>query len=292
MEQLGQVFKEIRERKGLKVTETAEGIVSPQFLRKFERGDSNISLSNYFLLMNRMNASTEEFIHEWQGDMVDSWLRNVEHELDIIGHSSNSLAFKKLINSYEEKYRETKEERFYHVAIVSKNIYNTIFTASFDVDMGVITNYLREVEEWGRYEFFLATYAQMPFEADELLLRTEQVFRRKIDKHMVLQHQVIDFLLHVAAHFIRLNQLTHAENILIMYRDSDSARKDLYSLPFDAYAEFLRGLLLIKKNEPAGIECCQQIITFFHQTVHHTDYANRLNMVYEIALHESQLSER
>lgn len=292
MEHLGQVFKEIRERKGLKVTETAAEIVSPQFLRKVERGDSNISLSNAALLLNRMNTTFEEFIYEWQGDTVDSWLRETEHELDTIGHSSNSLTFKRLISSYEKKYQETGEQRFYHLTLISKNFYNKTFKTSQDIDMGDITNYLREVEVWGKYEFFLAVYATMPFEPEELFLRAEQVFRRKIDKQRVLQHQVLDFFLHVAAHFITENQLVYAEKILSMYRTGGPEKKDLYYLVFDAYAEFLEGLLLIKKHDPSGSERCQRIITFFYHTVQYTDYANRLNMIYERTLYESTLTEQ
>ncbi|MBL1224285.1 Rgg family transcriptional regulator [Enterococcus sp. BWR-S5] len=292
MEQLGQVFKEIRERKGFKVAETAEGIVTPQFLRKFERGDSNISLSNYVLLLNRMNTSVEEFIYEWPGETVDSWLREVEHDLDVVGHSGNSLVFKQLIGRYEELFEKTKEQRFYHLTIISKNLYNKIFSGSLDADITIITTYLKEVDEWGQYEFFLAIYGLMPFEVEELFLRTLQVFRRKMDKHIVLRHQVTDFLLHVAAHFITINQLEYADKILLAYKNSEPVKKDLYDLPFDTYAEFLMGLLLIKQEDPAGIARCQQVISFFHQTVHHTDYANRLNIAYERALHESQLSEQ
>ncbi|MBP1048484.1 helix-turn-helix transcriptional regulator [Enterococcus sp. BWM-S5] len=292
MEQLGQVFKELRERKGLKVSETADGVVSPQFLRKFERGDSNISLSNYFLLLNRMNLSVEEFIYEWQGETVDNWLRETEHELDTVSHSGNSLMFKRLVNSYEEKYEETKEQRFYHMALVSKNIYNRFFSVSSEVDMAIVADYLREVEDWGQYEFFLATYALMPFETEELFLRAEQTFRRKVAKHAALHHQVTDFLLHVIFHMIKRNQLGYAERLMKMYRDSGPEKKDLYYLAFDAYAEFLDGLLLIKKNDRSGIACCQRIISFFHQTVHYTDYANRLNIIYESMLDESELSER
>lgn len=292
MEQLGQVFKDIRERKGLKVTNIAEGIVTPQFLRKFERGDSNISLSNYFLLLNRMNTSVEEFIYDWQGETVDRWIREIEHELDIISHAGNSLAFKKLIDRYEEEFKKTKNLRFYHLTLVSRNLYNEIFTGSLAVDMSIITAYLREIEDWGQYEFFLAIYALMPFETEELFLRAQQVFRRKMTKHIILRHQVIDFLLHVVAHFIKIEELEHAEELMRMYREASPEKKDLYYLAFDAYGEFLEGLLLLKRNDPQGIERCQRIISFFHQVVHYTDYANRLNMIYEVALHESALSER
>lgn len=57
----GPVFKAFRESKGYQAQEVAEGIVSVQFLRRFEKGEADIRLSNFSLLLGRINVSFNDF---------------------------------------------------------------------------------------------------------------------------------------------------------------------------------------------------------------------------------------
>lgn len=58
---IGYVFRKLRKSKGLSQKEVAAGILSPQFLSEFERGNSNISLLNFISLLDKINVQITEF---------------------------------------------------------------------------------------------------------------------------------------------------------------------------------------------------------------------------------------
>lgn len=46
----GKVFKYLREKRGLSLKEAAADTVTPQFLGRFEKGQSSLSIDNFFPL--------------------------------------------------------------------------------------------------------------------------------------------------------------------------------------------------------------------------------------------------
>ena len=57
-------FQEIREKKNQTIANTSDGIVTPQFLRKYERENGDIRFSNLVQLLNRLNTTIDEFVFE------------------------------------------------------------------------------------------------------------------------------------------------------------------------------------------------------------------------------------
>ena len=63
MKKYGETIRIIREQKGYTIRQIAEGILSISFLSKFERGDSDISVSYFFQILERLTLSYEEFLY-------------------------------------------------------------------------------------------------------------------------------------------------------------------------------------------------------------------------------------
>src|SRR5690625_3968964 len=71
MDNYGETFRTIREQKGYTMKQVAEGIVSISFLSKFERGDSEISLSSFIKLLQRVSVTFEEFQFLHENNQID-----------------------------------------------------------------------------------------------------------------------------------------------------------------------------------------------------------------------------
>lgn len=67
----GAAFKKLREERGLTIKATAQDIVSPQFLSKFEKEDSSISLENFNKLLIRIGVTWKDFFEIYQGESIE-----------------------------------------------------------------------------------------------------------------------------------------------------------------------------------------------------------------------------
>lgn len=91
----GKFFQEFREKKNQSIMNTSEGIVTPQFLRKYERENGDIRFSNLLQLLGRLNITFDEFVFEID-DSMDVWLYKIEEEIDQAYHAGNSFFIKKI----------------------------------------------------------------------------------------------------------------------------------------------------------------------------------------------------
>ena len=92
--EMGALFKKFRLSKKLSLKDVAGDFLSISFLSKFERGESEISLSRFFLLLEKLDVSIEEFY----GILANERSTNTEKLLDMVStayHQGNSFALKK-----------------------------------------------------------------------------------------------------------------------------------------------------------------------------------------------------
>ncbi|MBP1047504.1 helix-turn-helix domain-containing protein [Enterococcus sp. BWM-S5] len=279
MESTGKFFKKIREEKNLSVKETAEDIVTTQFLGKYESGNSDIRFTNLLQLLSRMNVTTEEFIAHIT-DNMDSWLLKIEQELDAAFNAGNSFLMKTFIEKQEEEFAETADKKYKYIADIGKKYYNYIFFQLYTVDLSEIRGYLRETEQWGKFELFLLTYSGQLFESEEAFIYGKQLLKRKSTSVTINQWRC-DGVLHIILQLIRVNDLKRAKALLDGYLTQISSDREFYYLHYDLFARFVQGLFLIQKGEHKGKEQCEKIIDIFADTLGYMDYANRLNTLYD-----------
>lgn len=274
MESFGPLFREMRQNKGFKLSEVAEGIMSVQFLRKFEKGLSDVTLTNFFLLLEKINVTFEEFMFEKQYESLDVSLENLEKRLDKAIFSRNSLQFAKLLEEYEAKYQATNTQRYLHFMVIIKFLSNKLAQTSYKYDETLIPKYLRSVETWGRYEFFICNYSLFEFTNQDMMDIIVPTFQKKITNQASRQH-FIDYLLQICFRFINDSNLSQAEMILELLETSN-LEPILQYMPFKVIAEYLKGLIQIAHGDKRGEKKCQEITIFFNDVIDFTDYAGAL----------------
>ncbi|MGX6978701.1 Rgg family transcriptional regulator [Vagococcus elongatus] len=287
-ETFGEIFSSFRQKKGYTVKETAENIVSVQFLRRFEKGESDITLTNFYELLNRINVSFEEFMFESQKDSVDAMVENIEQQLDQFLFEQNTLKFRRLIDYLDENYIRTGNKRYKHISVVAQGMYDHYFFETYRPDSKELEDYLLQCETWGKYEFFLACYSTFLFNNETLVILAEQSFRRKV-KSRSTRHYFIDFYLQVCQKLIRKDDCDIADRLLKKYETEEDIRPILQYLSFNVFAKYLRGLLQIKKGDERGREVCEQIINFFDKSIDYQGYASGLHRLYLKIYMESPL---
>ena len=278
----GKFFQEFREKKNQSIMNTSEGIVTPQFLRKYERENGDIRFSNLLQLLGRLNITFDEFVFEID-DSMDVWLYKIEEEIDQAYHAGNSFLLKKFVENQEKLYRQTNEERFLFAALIGKRFYNYIFLPSYTVDLAPIADYLRETETWGKFEFFLITYNGDLFKPEEAYFYTRRLVKQ-YDGSFEMRKWRYDALLHLTRYLIEENYLDQAEKILSEYMEKITPNRDLKYIHHDFYAKFVYGLLLVKKKNPKGQRQCERIIDIFVEDCGYVNYGNRLNILYQSTL--------
>lgn len=282
----GLLFKKFRERKGLKTFEVAEGIVSVQFLRRFEKGESDIKFSNFYQLLNRINVSFAEFMYEMKIDSLDYIIEELEKEFDIIITTNNTVGLAGLIKYFGEEYKKSNELRDLHFYIVSKIVYNQYFAGNYTIEKEYLFEYLSQCDTWCKYEYFIANYSVTVFDDEKLYKLAKLGFDMSM-KNRNTRHYLIDFVLHSCMEFILRDSDEYAIKILDIYNNDSEIKPILQYLSFNITAIFLEEVISAKKNNKESIEKCKEIISFYYNTIGYTDYANKMQKFYNKVIIEN-----
>lgn len=284
----GERFKKFRESKGLKVSETAEGIVSPQFLRKFEKGESDIRFTNLMKLLSRMQLTMEEFIYEEEEFLLDNYLRKFEEKIDTAIKSNNSFLLLKIVEECKRQYIETKNQRYYLLGLAADYYYCLMFRRmkiSSAVDfLAEITNYLIRVESWGRFELYLVTLTGCHMlSIDELYYRSKKYLKEAFE-NTINSKVISEFLVHAAYELGRKKSHDLGFEIIDSYLDRIDEMRDTHYIHYDLFAIYVKGLLLVDVGKLEGEKVCRRIIDIFADDLGYIHYANHLHTGLQLVL--------
>src|SRR5699024_8257580 len=199
MKSYGETFRKIREEKGYSMKQVAEGVVSISFLSKFERGDSDISLSLFVQLLDRLFLSFDEFefLH----------LDHKTSEMERFFQASNQAYLSRDLKSLRilkeeelEKWRRTKLDPYRCNAImiqVYEGIIKEVETTAREEDLDFLYHYLFKVEVWGYYELFLYNSTILLLQPEMVLHLSDIVYknRKKVEDHKKLKDLMIRIFL-------------------------------------------------------------------------------------------------
>lgn len=267
MKKYGETVRRVREQKGYTMQQLAEGILSVSFLSKFERGESDISLSHITRLLEKLSLTFEEFfyLHEDVGfDRLDYFFDKVEEayvnrDLDLLTELKEIAL---------EKWEIHGLETFRHNLIMI-DVYDSIIRSEkidFREDsLSFLYTYLFDVEIWGYYELKLynSTMFLMPPEMVITLSKNafEKSFRfRKLKK------------IHKTIIAILINTLTYMMGGAVPYTEQYKVFLGyLESLDIPEDELYIRNSLLQVKgiyeikigNRENGVEMVQKAISIF-----------------------------
>lgn len=194
MNNYGETFRTIREQKGYTMKQVSQGIVSISFLSKFERGDSEISLTSFIELLQRVSVTFEEFqfLHNNnRTDMLETFFQEARY-----AYMNRNLGQLDRLKKQElDKWKKTGMESFRCNAIML-NVYESIvrwtkFVAA-EGDLEFLYDYLFKVEVWGYYELRLYNSTILLMNPDMVITLSETVYKKSDQmKQLPKLHKVI-----------------------------------------------------------------------------------------------------
>lgn len=285
----GKIFKKIRTKKDFSTKQIADGLVTPQFINKYERGESDIRYSNLNQLLTRMHVTMNEFALEDEATF-DYWLSKVETDIDELINNQNNLGMRRFIEENEEKYESTGENRFLFVSIVMKKYSNLRNNSVYAIEEGIIKEFLRETEYWGNFELFLLTNFRSAFDAEESFHYGNYLLSKKTT-HSIVDVRRYDTILQLIYQLILTSELDLAKKLLDKYLDYPNPNRRLSFIHQDLFAKFLLGIYLVKTGDTSGEKLANEVVHIFENVLNYPSYADSLDVVVNRMITQQKNSE-
>ncbi|MGV3353773.1 Rgg family transcriptional regulator [Streptococcus orisratti] len=178
MKKFGEVFKKFRESRGLKLKDVAKAGISTSQLSRFEKGETDLTISKFMLILDEINMPIEEFmyaVHDFHRDELNELLSKVRHFVS--NHDVDGL--KKLL--YSQMETEDKRETFHQINIILLKIrLQDLSGESYysSDDLSYLTDYLFSVEYWGYYELLIYSNTLDVLKHDVFMVLAREMSRR------------------------------------------------------------------------------------------------------------------
>lgn len=214
----GMTFKHIRENKGFTKKEIAEGIVSVQFLTKFEKGESDITVERLNDLLNRIFVSWNEFMIQHSSNNLDE-IPYITQQVPNLVYAKNYHELSKLNDFFEQRYRQTKFEKDLHLSLILKGIYYGILNKEVPKEeVDSVKHYLKRVDQWYYYENFLFGSIINLLETEEIMMYYSRALRNFSTSNQRilmpnLKNEFIQLLVFIGSHLIDLGEFSLANQI-------------------------------------------------------------------------------
>jgi Rgg/GadR/MutR family transcriptional activator len=195
MDIYGLYFKKLRKDRGFTLIETARGILSKSGLSKFERGTGDISLSKFFLLIEKIGVSMEEFefyINGCSFNEYDILLRKIESAY--VQQNTQMLCY--LSELEDKRYKETGALRHMLISTMIKTVHDRIsdtpITKKREIDC--LIDYLFKQECWNYFELtiFGNCLSSLPVKlmsslATDLIRKSHLFYKIPSNKKIILE---------------------------------------------------------------------------------------------------------
>ena len=257
----GEFIKKIRQEKHLTQKELAEGILSKNFLSKFERGESKITSEIFLKLLERLNVSLDEF-----EQLVTSKHSQKEflQKLETFKSQKDVYLLENLKAEEKQLFQADRNRRHLHNQILVEAHLQYLQDKNIDVKQKrVIQSYLFEVEEWGDYEWELFGNIVFCLSTKETHLYLDSIFRKaRLGKHDTMHKRMLcRILLNIFLEDIEANssEASQVEVYLIELLQDE----EFYYEKIRFY--YLQGILHIYQGhvDKGKLECMKMIDIFY-----------------------------
>ncbi len=155
MKDYGKLFKKFRESRGLVLKDIAKLGVSVSHISRFERENTDLTISKFMSALNAINMPIDEFMYA-ANDFQRDEFNEILEKISLFVSARNVSGMEKLLISQVEKIE--KRETFYTlntilIKIRLQDLSGKIYVT--DQDISFISEYLFSVEYWGCYELLL-----------------------------------------------------------------------------------------------------------------------------------------
>ncbi|MEQ9763623.1 helix-turn-helix domain-containing protein [Streptococcus sp. ZJ151] len=172
---MGSLLKKIRLSKKLSLKDVSGDYLSVSFLSKFERGESEISLSRFFALLENLDVSIEEFygiVSKDHPTVTEELLKRVSKAF----YQNNTLALKKYLAEQTSKYNDTGKKTFLYNAIMIESFLVSLTGDTIQKEkVEQISDYLFGIEQWGKRELIIFGNSMSAIPTETLNILTKEI---------------------------------------------------------------------------------------------------------------------
>lgn len=178
MKHFGEIFKIFRESRGLTLKDVAKAGISTSQLSRFEKGETDLTISKFMLILDEINIPIDEFmyaVHDFHRDELNELLSKVRHFVS----TRDVAGMKKLL--YSQMESEDKREKFHQINIILLKIRLQDLSGETyydDKDLADLTDYLFSVEYWGCYELLIFSNTLDVLKHDVFMVLAREMSRR------------------------------------------------------------------------------------------------------------------
>lgn len=184
MEKVGVIIKEFRISKKIKSETLYKDLLSRQARSNFEKGYSDTTVSKFFIMLNRLNISLEEFyVASTQNEDAELHLF---HNIAPVFYSKDKKGLNSLIEKLEGEYQKTNNVKYLHYKIMAQNVLSTLNNEPQSAEFEVLRNYLINCDSWGYYEIMLFSNSLNYFSQELIDIVFKQV-QNTLKKYYMMQ---------------------------------------------------------------------------------------------------------
>ena len=154
---LGKVFHDFRTNRNITLKQVADETVSVSQISRFERGETDISLTKFLKMLENMHVEMNEFMDTMRGYDKTETIRFMS-QLVPLEYKRDTAGFQRLLQEQKEKYEKNPSVYQYHLNMILAQsfICKCDETVPFPKEyLDEVTDYLFSVDEWKIYELIL-----------------------------------------------------------------------------------------------------------------------------------------
>ncbi|EHI70929.1 Rgg family transcriptional regulator [Streptococcus ictaluri] len=178
MNHFGEIFKTFRESRGLRLKDVARAGISTSQLSRFEKGETDLTISKFMLILDEINMPIDEFmyaVHDFRRDDLNELLSKVRHFVT----NRDSDGLEHLLHA--QLASTDKRETFHHInAILLKIRLQALSGQPYytQQDLTDLTDYLFGVVYWGSYELLIFSNTLDVLSHDVFMVLAREMARR------------------------------------------------------------------------------------------------------------------
>ncbi|MDR2465479.1 MAG: hypothetical protein LBD38_04300 [Streptococcaceae bacterium] len=177
----GEVFRKLRKSKGYTLKEVTDGIATHSYLSKFERGECDISIRNFFSFLERLNTSWVEYASFFEEQEFEGMelITRIDHHL-----SHNEFREIEYLVERERSLSENGQNRAHRLnKILILGVLSAV-DSKYTLDEGdfeFLHHTLLSDESWGLYELRLFSLTLHLFPIEMNLMFAKEIFNKMKD---------------------------------------------------------------------------------------------------------------
>lgn len=189
MNSIGETLRLLRQERDFTLKTLSEGIISFSHLSKFEKGECDITLSNFILLTERLNISIDELLYFSNGESI--------HYIELlqkvyIAYSNNDyLTLQSYVQDEEKLYEQTGN--LYHkynyimVLAIASDINPSVNISKNNIDF--LVDYIVKCSFWTTYEVTLIGNT-LTIYTEELLFIILDEMKSRLEEHKATKRDI------------------------------------------------------------------------------------------------------